>query len=80
MFLGVRFGVFRHKRVQSVHTLTVAVAIVIENGGIQAKEWNTRNRLMANQKKQKSNTLKHWHNCIDISPFSSDLSRYQRTN
>jgi len=82
MFVGVRFGVFLHNRVQSVHTFTVAVAILIEDGSIEAKEWNARNCLMANQKKQKSNNSKHWHICIDVPPFAllSDLSRYQRTN
>jgi len=82
MFVSVRFGVFLDKGVQSVHTFTVAVAIVIENGSIEAKEWNTRNCLTANQKKQKSNNLKHGHICKDFPPFSllSDLSRYQRTN
>jgi len=76
MFVGVRFGVFLHKRVQSVHACTVTVVVVIENRSIEAKEWNPRKCLTANQKKHKSNNLKHCHICIDIPCFSllSDLT------
>jgi len=37
MFVNVRFGIFLHKCIQSVHTFTVTIAIVIEN---RVKEWN----------------------------------------
>jgi len=61
MFVGIQFGILLHKCVQSVHTFTVTIAIVIENGSIKSKEWNMCNCLMANQNKQKSN---YWS--IDI--------------